>query len=321
LPKIRVPPDKAVRTKTVSEVSKMINALYQNQKERSRKSDNPVATMQLLPSNFDTDILASNLKRELLGKYSVSHDSREKKQRVKKNEASWSVQEKSTDSNPKATSTTKNKSHSQVNDVVIMQPTPPKLLPRPAIVQVSRPQDQTSNLVEAVKHLLSISSPMMHPLVCFDISDDAAKHKFHLFQQANFNFDRILNIKDSPSITSYGSEFKIVDQLEKLLLNHLRWFTLKRILLTGSDWKLEEIDEEERMEDLLGSLKRGNHKSADFHRKFLSDALRKELAKGWELARKGINMNLITFRCPNKVYINDASEHGLGGFVTHRQAW
>ena len=32
-------------------------------------------------------------------------------------------------------------------------------------------------------------------------------------------------------------------------------------------------------------------------------------------------MNLITFRSPNKIYINDAPEHGLGGFATHGCAW
>ena len=38
-------------------------------------------------------------------------------------------------------------------------------------------------------------------------------------------------------------------------------------------------------------------------------------------AHKGISMNLITFRSPDKIYINDASEHGLGGFATHGRAW
>jgi hypothetical protein len=47
-----------------------------------------------------------------------------------------------------------------------------------------------------------------------------------------------------------------------------------------------------------------------------------ELAlKFLERARMGINMNLITFRVPNKIYICDASEHGLGGFATHGRAW
>ena len=38
-------------------------------------------------------------------------------------------------------------------------------------------------------------------------------------------------------------------------------------------------------------------------------------------AHNGFNMNLIVFRAPNKIYINDASEHGLGGFATHGRAW
>ena len=40
-----------------------------------------------------------------------------------------------------------------------------------------------------------------------------------------------------------------------------------------------------------------------------------------EWAHAGVNMNLMTFRKPNKTYINDASEHGLGGFSTHGKAW
>ena len=40
-----------------------------------------------------------------------------------------------------------------------------------------------------------------------------------------------------------------------------------------------------------------------------------------EKAHTGININTITFRSPTKIYINDASEHGLGGFATHGRAW
>ena len=38
-------------------------------------------------------------------------------------------------------------------------------------------------------------------------------------------------------------------------------------------------------------------------------------------AKEGVNMNLITFQSQNKIYINDALEHGLGGFATHDRAW
>ena len=38
-------------------------------------------------------------------------------------------------------------------------------------------------------------------------------------------------------------------------------------------------------------------------------------------ADRGINLNLISFRVPTHIYINDASEHGIGGFATHGRAW
>ena len=38
-------------------------------------------------------------------------------------------------------------------------------------------------------------------------------------------------------------------------------------------------------------------------------------------AHEGVNMNTLTFRTPTKVYINDASEHGLGGFADHGRSW
>ena len=38
-------------------------------------------------------------------------------------------------------------------------------------------------------------------------------------------------------------------------------------------------------------------------------------------AHDGVSMNLLTFRSPNTVHISDASEHGLGAFASHGQAW
>ena len=36
---------------------------------------------------------------------------------------------------------------------------------------------------------------------------------------------------------------------------------------------------------------------------------------------KGVNMNLMTFRSPDKFYITDASEHGIGGFSSEGRGW
>ena len=277
----------------MSEVSKGFNSLYQIQEKACERNDSTSKSSLILPSNFDANVSANNLKRELLGKYIVSDETQDiligssitkpiKKAKVAK--VSWNIQDESTELNPKEKVSTPSRLIPQVNDVFIVKPTPSILPPKPALLQVHRPHSEpSSDLVKSIKDLLSISSQMVPPLVRFDVSNDAADHNFKLFQEANYNLDSILNIKDSPSVTSYGSEFKQVDQLEKLLIHHPRWLTLKKILLKGSDWKLHHIDEKERRGDLFGSLKRGNHKSANVHTKFLSAAIRKEILKGWEL--------------------------------------
>ena len=46
-----------------------------------------------------------------------------------------------------------------------------------------------------------------------------------------------------------------------------------------------------------------------------------ELSKAFlNKAKQGISTNLLTFRSPNIVYICDALEYGLGGFVSHGRA-
>ena len=49
----------------------------------------------------------------------------------------------------------------------------------------------------------------------------------------------------------YGSEFRETELLEPLLVRHPNWSHLKSILENGSDWNLEDLDEEKRKADLL----------------------------------------------------------------------
>ena len=55
------------------------------------------------------------------------------------------------------------------------------------------------------------------------------------------------------------------------------------MITNGSHWPIEQLDEKSRLADLKISLCRVNHKSAKENGKFLSDALNKEIHKGWEL--------------------------------------
>ena len=148
---------------------------------------------------------------------------------------------------------------------------------------VDSPRIYTPSIVEAVKVLLLSSAPLTKPKVRFDVSREAAFHNFSILKEANYDLDSILNVPGETSVTTYGSEFKSVKNLEQLFGKHHRWQMLKTRLVQGSNWPLVELDEKLRLRDLKGALVRGNHKSAGENESFLSEALVKEITKGWEL--------------------------------------
>ena len=144
---------------------------------------------------------------------------------------------------------------------------------------------QDWELVKAVEELLRIQEPMQLPSVRFDISPQAAEENFQALKWYQFDLEKLLSSDPGGvrSVTSMGSEFKKSSQLEGLLGNHPKWGKLQSIIDKGSRWPLEPITEKERVKDVEGAIRRGNHKSAQNHRKFLTAALEKEVKKGWEL--------------------------------------
>ena len=66
--------------------------------------------------------------------------------------------------------------------------------------------------------------------------------------------------------------------VKKLFKNHHIWKELKLMITNGSQWPIEELDES-RIEDLKGSLGRGNHKSAKTLENFSVTHLSKKLRR------------------------------------------
>ena len=230
----------------------------------------------LLPSNTNSETAAENLKNEMLGKL---NDQRIKK---KRKIVTWKDEESQDD--PRLKNFDIDNIKIQVNEDIIVQPTQVNLPPRPGGNQVSKPNSLTEcDLVCAISRLLASSSILEKPQVRFDINMEAATYNFNLLKQANFNLESILNIPGHPSVTSYGSEFKPTSELQQLFQHHPRWHILRTILDKGSTWKLNDVGNETRLKDLEGSIERGNHKSAITYKIFISEALSKEIKKGWEL--------------------------------------
>jgi hypothetical protein len=162
-----------------------------------------------------------------------------------------------------------------------------KLPPRPPLIHVLPPdasdQHAKVNLPLVLKRLLDKSEKMHPPEFKFDVSPASAEFNFELLKSNNFNFESLLNRKRK-SITSYGSEFKSIRDLQSLLGFHPRWPALKERLSNGVSFPISKLEEFTREKDVNLALKRGNHKSASVNKKFLADAFQKEIKKGWLLA-------------------------------------
>ena len=87
----------------------------------------------------------------------------------------------------------------------------------------------------------------------------------------------------SNSILGYGSEFRPVHSLKRLLHKHPLWSKFEKMLTVGADYPLEPMSEEDRLQDITDAMERGNHKSAKQKHQVLETKLFDEVRHGWEL--------------------------------------
>lgn len=130
--------------------------------------------------------------------------------------------------------------------------------------QVPNPYQQTQlNLENTIKQLLHQPKyKLKDPEFSFEITPQAAASNLELLQRQNYDLKKLCNENGKRSATTFGSEFKNVSVLEKLLYKHPRWNRFKRQLTEGVDFNTDELNDKIRQLDLDESYARGNHKSA-----------------------------------------------------------
>ena len=134
---------------------------------------------------------------------------------------------------------------------------------------VPNPYENNSWLAIEIEKLLNKKSRMANSKFKFEVNSEAASSNFNKLAKNNFNLEELLN-PTGRCTTSYGSEFKEVNELEGLLSKHPRWNDLKEKLTNGCEYHLEDLPEDQRLQDLQERIERGYHKSAKKHEKFLS---------------------------------------------------
>ena len=124
------------------------------------------------------------------------------------------------------------------------------------------------------------------------VSLPSHKHKAWSSQLQSFIKRKTVNLKDLQSILGRLENIAIVIPMMGHFLNNIRQLEIRASITSKN-----QVINKRTKDDLI-------------------------LAQSFiDKAHKGVSMNSITFRKPTKTYINDASEHGLGGFACHGRAW
>ena len=139
------------------------------------------------------------------------------------------------------------------------------------------------SMPKIIKKLLTTSSSYEPPKFIFQNHENAAAYNLNILQENDFDLESLLNPPQFRCATSYGSEFKAVEELEPLLKRHPRWGDLKRHLQHGFEFDVKTLSDEERSRDLEAVMTRGNHKSAQEKEDLLSEAMKIEVKKAWAL--------------------------------------
>ena len=121
---------------------------------------------------------------------------------------------------------------------------------------------------------------MSKPDIRFELTREAALRNYLVMKRHNLDMQKLIESQANTPMY-YGSEFRETQVLEPLLVRHPNWSHLKSILENGSDWNLEDLDEEKRKSDLLEALEFGNHKGASEQPELLKELLSKDVDYGY----------------------------------------
>ena len=85
----------------------------------------------------------------------------------------------------------------------------------------------------------------------FDVSKEAAEHNTVLLQETHYDFQHFLETQ-AGSTLAFGSEFRLIEELQPLLRTFSGFKELAEILVTGMPYRYtQEIAEAERDKEVI----------------------------------------------------------------------
>jgi hypothetical protein len=139
-------------------------------------------------------------------------------------------------------------------------------------------------LMEAIEEVAKAEAPAPKaPPVKFDLSEEAVRFNTELLKDNGLSLERLLKEQQDTTL-GFGSEFRPLDQLEKILGQHPNFGFFSEVLADGMDYRFtEELPEEERREEVKAMLERGNHKSVQEDQEEVAKLLAKDVLHGFSL--------------------------------------
>lgn len=139
------------------------------------------------------------------------------------------------------------------------------------------------HITRIITSIISLDIPPPDPPeFTFELTREAALRNFCILQRYNGDIGTAIAHQLHTPL-GYGSEFRPVNTLEKLLHLHPHWCKFKQLLTTGSDWPLDPISDADRRADINAALKFGNHKEAIKNPTLLKSLVLDDVTHGFAL--------------------------------------
>ncbi len=139
-------------------------------------------------------------------------------------------------------------------------------------------------LLQAIQEIASTPSPTPTASpIHFDISPEHLVSNTQLLEHADYDITRLL-AQHQHTTLGFGSEFRPIEQLRRVIGNHPHFGELVSILENGMSYRYShEISEEARKCEVQAMLLRGNHKSAEDESEQAKRLLLKDVHHGFSL--------------------------------------
>jgi hypothetical protein len=119
--------------------------------------------------------------------------------------------------------------------------------------------------------------------VRFTFDEAGAAQNSALLEKCDFDFSRLVN-ENRDTTLDYGSEFRPLNQLRRILGQHPNFSELEKIISHGMDYRFAtDLPEHERETELAAITERGNHQSAVNRTVHVAKALTKDVTHGFSM--------------------------------------